>query len=114
MAFVSLVFMYYRRYDSADVDDVSFASINCAGPGRLIYLPLRVPSSLTDVCKPLATESFEFPRDTVLLHLPSANILLDWHLPGYAVTPPLRERREKKKKKYTGQYGCTTASVRDC
>lgn len=46
------------------MDADASASINCArGAGRLIYLLLRVLSPY-DVCKPLATESFEFPRDT--------------------------------------------------
>jgi len=68
---------------------------------RLIYLLLRV---LPDVCKPLATESFEFPRDmvtSVLFHLPSTNILLGRHLPGYAATP-LCEHPGKRNKNCGG------------
>lgn len=42
------------------------------------------PSVSCVVCKPLATESFEFPtRATVAFHLPRSNILPGRYLPGY-------------------------------
>lgn len=51
---IRVLFVYYVRVILGRAmwtnDDVSFAGINCAGPGRLIYLPLRVSVPPSPTC----------------------------------------------------------------